>query len=36
MARAEPPAGPLSKTEQLVADVLDAGGRLTLPDEPAI
>jgi hypothetical protein len=26
---------PLSKTEQLVADVLAAGGRLTLPDETA-
>jgi hypothetical protein len=26
---------PLSKTEQLVADVLAAGGRLTLPDESA-
>jgi hypothetical protein len=36
-AGAEPDAGarPLSKTEQLVADVLAAGGRLTLPDETA-
>ena len=41
--RAEPRAAavptprpkPLSKTEQLVADVLAAGGRLTLPDETA-
>lgn len=35
---AEPAPGPkpLSKTEQLVADVLAAGGRLTLPDETAL
>jgi hypothetical protein len=31
----EAEAQPLSKTEQLVADVLAAGGRLTLPDETA-
>src|SRR3954453_16206157 len=31
----EPAAGALSKTEQLVADVIAAGGRLTLPDETA-
>jgi hypothetical protein len=36
-ARADPEPGPppLSKTEQLVADVIAAGGRLTLPDETA-
>jgi hypothetical protein len=35
--RAEPAPGPkpLSKTEQLVADVIAAGGRLTLPDDTA-
>jgi hypothetical protein len=32
-AREEHPPPPLSKTEQLVADVLAADGRLTLPDE---
>ena len=32
---AKPYAQPLSKTEQLVADVIAAGGRLTLPDETA-
>ena len=34
---AEPPPGPksLSKTEQLVVDVIAAGGRLTLPDDAA-
>ena len=31
----EPEQRPLSKTEQLVADVIAAGGRLTLPDETA-
>lgn len=31
----EPASRPLSKTEQLVADVIAAGGRLTLPDETA-
>src|SRR5258708_4460794 len=32
-ATAETGAKPLSKTEQLVADLIAAGGRLTLPDE---
>ncbi len=32
---AEPAAQPLSKTERLVADLMAAGGRLTLPDETA-
>jgi hypothetical protein len=34
-ARAESLAQPLSKSERLVADVIAAGGRLSLPDETA-
>jgi hypothetical protein len=34
-AREEPATRTLSRTEQLVADVIAAGGRLTLPDETA-